>query len=291
VATTVVRQSCRIPLEEVSAVCARRAAAGHELLAIGDDEYAVVVTTLAGTEFGEATTSDLVDLLPAGTRSAGDGSEWEGVATDRDGKVFVLRESSGTVLVFSPGLEELCQTIQLDVSDSEEPAVAAFFDDPNAAAEALVLLPPHDVLVAKQRDPVLFVQFGPLGGESILEGRPPLARDPLFEIAPDSRATLVALRHWTMPGHDEHELESVNDLAVDGGGRLHAISSKSRRIHRLDVREGEVRIEKSWKLAEEIGVSKHRRPEGLAFDPDDRPLVALDTKERGDNLFLLERLD
>lgn len=259
------RAACRLPLDEVSALCVR----GQELLAVGDDLFAVIAADLLGDGVGKPATTELGKLLPAGAQAASEGSEWEGVAADRAGRVFVLKESSGTVFVFSPRFRKLVRTIHLDVSDADEPTVRGLFDDPNAGVEAILLLPPGDLLVAKQRDPIVFVRFG----------RP----------RPDG--SLSALRSWTLSDDDEADMESVNDLAVDARGRLHVVSSKSRRIFRLLLGEHEARIDVDWKLADEIDVSKQRKPEGLAFDADGRPIVAVDTDEAGDNVFLLERLD
>ena len=288
--TTLVRRSSRLELGEVSAICVRQTAVGHELLAVGDKGFDVVVAELSSTGVGTARSNEVAHFFPPGKDGEREKSEWEGLASDAEGRVFVLEEGSGTVHVLSPDLGELVQTIQLDVSGSRETDVARLFDDPNAGAEAVVLLPPGDLLVAKQRDPVIFVQFGdPDRRRSAARGTS-LVRDTAFELPKGARARLHALRHWTMPKDDERTVESVNDLAVDPSGRLYAISSKSHRIYRLDVGGRKVRIDKDWKLADDIRLSKDRRPEGLAFDPSGHPLVALDTHGDGDNVFVLATL-
>jgi SdiA-regulated len=269
VAKAKLRARCRLPLDEVSALCVRRGAHGQELLAVGDELFSVIAADLLAEGVGKPTTAGLGELLPVDARAATEGSEWEGVAADSAGRVFVLKESSGTVLVFSPDLKRLVQTIQLDVSDADSPVVRGLFVDRNAGVEAILLLPRDELLIAKQRDPIVFVRFG----------RP----------QPDSN--LSALHSWTLPDDEEKDVESVNDIALDARGRLHAVSSKSRRIYRLALGEHEARIDNAWKLAEEIDASKERKLVGLAFDADGLPIVAVDTDEKGDNVFLLERLE
>jgi hypothetical protein len=287
---TAVRQSCQFPLREISALCARSTASGRELLAIGDEAFEIAVAELGASGVGEAVITDLLPRLPGGERSEGDGSQWEGLAADREGKVFVLEEG-GKVFVFSPDLDELVQTIHLDVSESTDPSVRDLFADPNAGAEALVLLPPGGLLVAKQKEPIMLVYFGPPGsGAGALEP-PSLAREIQFELSDEPRTVLTALRHWTMREEDEDDIESINDLAVDVAGTLHAISSKARRLCRLRVGDREVEIAESWRLAHAVEASKKRKAEGLAFGAQSDPFVAVDTKDDDDNVFVLANLD
>ena len=138
------------------------------------------------------------------------------------------------------------------------------------------------LLVAKQRDPILLTEFGP---------RAPLAGRSASEPPTGDRTQLVALRSWRLREEDE-EVESANDLALDGEGRLHAISSRSRCIYELrpSSDDDELRAGPRWRLPAEIEPDKNRRAEGLAFDQQDRPVIAIDSKEKDENAFLLGRL-
>jgi hypothetical protein len=286
---TAVRQRCEFPLHEISALCVRGSASTPEILAIGDKTFEVAVAELGPSGVGAAASRSLFELIPAEERPGGDGSQWEGLAADRDGRVFVLEES-GRVFVFSPDLETLLQTIHLDVSESEDESVRRFFDDANAGAEALVLLPPDGLLVAKQKEPIMLVHFGPPESDAGAE-EPTFAQEVQVELSGGDRTTLTALRHWTMGDRDQEDLESLNDLAVDAGGRLHAVSSKARRICRLGVADGELEIAESWRLSHAIEASKKRKAEGLAFGAQSEPFVAVDAKDEDDNVFVLATLD
>ena len=262
----------RLDLEEVSALCARpRPDGGVELLAVGDEDFAMVAATLMGDDLEDARRTKLDDVVDDDVRDPDSGSEWEAVASDGEGRVFVVSESSAEVLVLSPELTRQVHTIELDVDAGPDRRARKLLDDENAGPEGIVLLDDGHLLVAKQRDPILLIEFGP---------HEPAGR------------RLVPLRSWRLREDDEEEVESVNDLALDGEGRLHAVSSRSRCIYELQLGsdEDKVRIAQRWRLPEEIEPGKERRAEGLAFDGRDRPVVAIDSRQPDENTFLLERL-
>jgi hypothetical protein len=73
-----VRRSFRVDLDEVSALCLRRRqGAPSQLLAIGDEAYDIVAAELAGDELVKGRTQSVGGLI-----DTGEGSEWEGIASD-----------------------------------------------------------------------------------------------------------------------------------------------------------------------------------------------------------------
>ncbi len=274
----------RLDLDEVSALCARpRPEGGIELLAVGDEDFAVVTATLVSDEVEGASRSEVGDVLDDHVRDGDSGSEWEAVAADGEGRVFVVSESSAEVVVLSPDLKSQVHTIELDVEGGPDRRARKLLDDENAGPEGIVILDDGHLLVAKQRDPILLIEFGP---------HPLVAGRSASVLSRGDRTELVPLRSWRLREEDEEEVESVNDLAVDGEGRLHAVSSRSRCIYEL--RPGsdgdEIRVAQRWHLPDEIEPGKERRAEGLAFDGRDRPVVAIDSKQPDENTFLLGRL-
>jgi sugar lactone lactonase YvrE len=77
-----------------------------------------------------------------------------------------------------------------------------------------------------------------------------------------------------------------SDLEVGPDGHLYVLSDKSDSIARLsDLLPGtaDVTALATWRLGD-----LHGKPEGLAFTPNGRALVVLDTKQARENMVLLE---
>jgi SdiA-regulated len=289
-------ESWHLDLEEVSALCVRRASADRqELLAVGDEDFVVHMAVLEGDSLRHRRRESARDLLPVKVSRGGGGSEWEAVAADGAGRIFALRESTATVFVFSPNLAQLDHTIHLDLEGSDNAHARRLLDDPNAGPEGLLLLKGGHLLVLKQRDPIVVIEFGPRDHpQKGLSGDAYLALDRSFELSDGSRTTLHALASWELDPRAEATVESANDLALDDRARLHAVSSKSRCIYELDpadARNGRLSIAHLWKLPGGLQAGNDRRAEGLTFDDRGRPLVALDVKDRTENTFLLESLE
>lgn len=280
----------RLDLDEVSALAVRR---GAELVAVGDEDFRVVTAALRDGGLEDEDATSVRDILDDDMQHEESGSEWEAVAADGEGRVFIVKESSLTVVVLSPGLNEHVHTIKLDVEDGPDEQAKQLLDDENAGPEAILLLDDGHLLTVKQKDPALLIEFGapdhhsPTGFAS----RAPLWPGARFELSDGHRTTLVALRSWQLRDEDDNDFKSANDLAVDDAGRVHAISSRSRRLYELPPRSGETKIvaQRGWGLPDEI--DRHDgKAEGLAFDRDGHPIVAIDSKAKGLNVFLLERL-
>ena len=60
------------------------------------------------------------------------------VAVDTEGRVFVVRESSATVVVLSPGLDGHVHTIELDVEGGPDRRARRLLDDENAGPEGIL---------------------------------------------------------------------------------------------------------------------------------------------------------
>jgi hypothetical protein len=114
-----VRQVWDLDLQEVSGICERPAAHGRsrQLLAVGDQTHQILVGELRAGGPGRFQRRGLAPLLAdAGLRTPRS-SQWEGIDTDATGRVFVLREVPGTVLVFDEALRTLLHV----ATDHDEP--------------------------------------------------------------------------------------------------------------------------------------------------------------------------
>jgi SdiA-regulated len=286
----------KLRLDEVSALCVRRAPSGdQELLAVGDENFAIHRATLQGDRLESRRRVSVRHALPDRHSIGGGGSEWESIAADGSGRVFVLRESTATVFVFSPGLRKLQHTIQLDLEASADVHARHLLDDPNAGPEGILLLKAGHLLVVKQRDPIVFIEFARTSERpNGLSGGSYLPSAESFAVSDGRRTTVRAVASWRLDSDTEAMVESANDLAVDDRSRLHAISSKSRTIFELaaaDPAEATISIDFAWALPDELRAEGDSKAEGLTFDDQGRPLVALDVKDKAMNGFLLERLE
>jgi len=268
----------QLPLEEVSALCLWNGG----LVAVGDDRWRFGTAALdpAGLTHAPPTR---VDGRPASER----GSEFEGVAADGSGRLFVLREGPALILVLA-GDGSIERTLALHVP-ADLPDLGAEWNDPandNARGEGLLLLRDGHVLVAKQRHSTWLIEFGPAGeAASGFTTASAVRADEPFALG---AAELVALAAWRV---DQDDFQSINDLAVDDGGRLWLISSKSRRLarlaHDLDPGGGTARLA-AHELPAEMFVTDDDKAEGLVHSPHLGWLVGLDLDRPGDNVIRLE---
>ena len=96
----------------------------------------------------------------------------------------------------------------------------------------------------------------------------------------------VALAIWTPDKALTKDCEDFSDLEIGPDGRLYLLSDKSATIARLaDLLPGggSAACTATWRLDDLDG-----KPEGLAFDPTGRAVVALDERKARNNLVLLE---
>jgi hypothetical protein len=269
----------RLDLEQVSALAVREG----ELVAVGDEERAVVTATLGGDELGPGTRHVV----------AGDGkSDWEAVAADGAGRVFAIEEATASIAVLGDDLTEQVHSIELRAEDGPDRRARKLLAGDNRGPEGMLLLAGGHVLVVKQRKPVMLVEFGRRRDDAARGFSPAaqLAAGAAFELSGGSRTKLFPLRSWKLRDEDEDDVESANDLAVDDEGRLHAISSRTYCIYELRPEGDEVAVARRWELPAGVGADEDRNAEGLAFDARGRPVVALDVKDSGDNVFVLDRL-
>jgi hypothetical protein len=158
-----------LPLSEVSALARRDLRSGlRELVAVSDEDFdAVSVEVDDDHNLGQPVTHPLAPLLPDELVSESEGSEFEGLACDGEGRLFVLQEGPARVLVFSPAWDRLEGVINLRVEPEERGLGRSWHDEElrNARGEALLLRNGH-LLVVKQREPVCFIEFGPASGSA-----------------------------------------------------------------------------------------------------------------------------
>jgi hypothetical protein len=280
-----------LDLREVSAICERPAGHGRprQVLAVGDQTHYILVGELRAGGPGRFERHDIAPLLAdAGLRTP-ESSQWEGIDTDATGRVFVLREVPGTVLVFDAALQTLLHVFPLTVED--DPAELAEWEaDDNALGEGLLLLRNGNLFVVKENKPCQLLEFGLPGA------RPEGMNDALlvahaseFPTPLEHRVTFRLLTGWDLGGAAMDRIGDLSDVTVGPDGRIYVLSDESRCIARLQATlapdDHLVEVDRIWHLPDRL-----RQPEGLAITRDWEVLVATDHDEPRENLFLLHGL-
>ncbi len=274
-----IASSHSVGMKEISGLATRGSGATTEVLAIGDASTNVAIGPLANDALRFRR-----HALPATS------VQWEGIATDKSGRVYVLEESPGSILVFDAKLEQKIRTIPLRFAGDA-------WSDANSRGEGLVLLRNGHVLILKEKDPQLIVEVGPEGERAF--GYTPgdavgLGSD--FPL-PTKDLDFVPLKEWSISdaakGRDRKSARDVagdgSELAVAPDGRLYLLSDQSKTISRVErtlrVDEAKYTFDISWRLPSII-----EKPEGLTFLPDGRPVVASDLPGEGEVLHILNAL-
>lgn len=209
-------------------------------------------------------------------------SQWEGVAVDGAGRIFILEETPGRIFAFDAAAKTLIKVIHLkfDALGQGEPAQ-------NSRGEGLVLLKNGHVLVAQEKQEPALIEFGPeqdqpegVSAATILAGKEE------FQLSQDDE--LVPLKIWPLDDESSEVLPDISELALGPEGKIYLLSDEGMTI---GVLEGKLRIEeewssvrKYWKLPKEAS-----HPEGLAF-LGPAPIVGCDDPSGRGDLFLLDPL-
>jgi hypothetical protein len=275
-----------VPLKEVSGVCLRRGPTGAlQLLAIGDRVATAAWFTQPTDDHAplEWLTADITGL--EGTRLPADDPQIEAICADGAGRVLLLQESPPRAELIDPADRRVVASVALDVPGDDELA-RSWADPAGSRGEGAVFLPDGHLLVAKEKRPALLIEFGPSGSEPIGLARggglPPGAA---WAIGPGEQRH-VPLAVWSPDKALRKACTDFSDLELGPDGHLYLLSDKSGSIARLsDLSPSEpvVTAAAHWDVGDLPG-----KPEGLAFTPNGRALVALDTRKARHNLILLE---
>ena len=199
-----------------------------------------------------------------------------------DGRILVLCEHPPLVLVLDPDSQ---RAASIALVPGDRGVLADVFDESSSAREGLLVLPDWHLLVAKEKDPPLLVEFGPRDADAA-------------GVVPDSLGTadwgpvppagdlgdLRALAAWRL----DDDIDDISDLA-SADGTLYCLSDRSRRVVAvelpLDPGAERAHIHESWELSlPERRGEPDGKPEGLAVTGDRTLLVGLDTETPRANL-------
>jgi hypothetical protein len=142
------------------------------------------------------------------------------------------------------------------------------------------------LLVAKEKKPAAFIEFGPPHSRSrgLVRGGG-LSGGERWPIK-KGHHRFVALAIWLPDKALAKTCADFSDLEIGPDGYVYLLSDKSSTIARLDglpAGGGTAALLDAWHLGDIKG-----KPEGLAFTAQGRAIVGLDTRKARRNLVLLE---
>jgi len=212
-------------------------------------------------------------------------SQIEAVCADGLGRVLLLQETPPRVEFIDPKTLKVVASIDLVVEGRGE--IARSWSDPKGSrGEGAVLLPGGHLLVAKEKKPAAFIEFGPPNSPSLgLVGRGALADGERWPIK-KGHHRFVALAVWLPDKALAKTCADFSDLEIGPDGYLYLLSDKSSTIARMNdllAGGGTAALLDAWRLGDLDG-----KPEGLAFTPQGLAIVGLDTRKPRRNLVLLE---
>ncbi|XIA63061.1 hypothetical protein ACFIOY_27740 [Bradyrhizobium sp. TZ2] len=208
----------------------------------------------------------------------------EAVCADGLGRILLLQETPPRVEFSDP--KTLKVVASLDLAVEGDGKIARAWSDRRDREEGVVLLPGGHLLVAKEKKPSAFIEFGPPHSRSRGFVRGGALADGGRWAVKKGHHQLVALAMWLPNKALAKTCADFSDLEVGPDGCLYLLSDKSSTIARLDNLQaggGTADFLDEWRLGDLQG-----KPEGLAFTARGRAIVGLDTRKARRNLVLLE---
>jgi hypothetical protein len=275
-----------VPLREVSGICLRVDADGAlGLVAVGDRAAVAVWCVQPDDDLADLTWQTAGADRVRGTELPAEDPNIEAICADGAGRILILQEWPSRAELIDPVAHRVVASVALEVPGRDELA-RSWADPAGSHGEGAVLLPNGHLLVAKEKDPAALIEFGPPGASATgLSRGGSLAAGAAWPIEPGHHR-YVALATWRPVKALLKACADFSALQIGPDGHLYLLSDQSGSIARLTDLEpavGEVAASAVWRLGHVDG-----KPEGLAFTPNGRALVALDTRDARQNLVLFE---
>ena len=275
-----------VPLEEVSGLCLGRASGGEmTLVAFGDRTSMAAWVALPDDDRGDYRwkTTDLADV--EGSQIPRDDPQVEAVCADGAGRILFLQESPPRVELLDWRGRRVVTRIRLDIP-ADHPLHDSWVDSKGSRGEGAAFMVNGHLLIAKEKDPSAFIEFGPAGDQPSGFGSEAALAEGARWPTDEGDHVFVPLAVWLPSVKMQASCEDFSDLEVGPDRRLYLLSDKSQSIARVgDLVPGDAvaRAPEVWRLPALDG-----KPEGLALTGNGRAIVALDTRRAKKNLVLLD---
>ncbi len=302
-------RKAKIDLKEISGLSLmNRQAESPQIIAVGDKEARLVFW---GLDDWQTESKSFTKLMIDHFSLCRDASErrckkmldallrdWEAIAVDGNGQIFLVQEYSESLLVLSADLQRVVSIMNYSFDEalpSLKNAKKKFRS--NAKGEGVILLKQGHFIVAKESDPPALVEFGPAGHEALgLSSQTLLAPGEAFVLpqSPAQDSPLAAavtrfdyrpLHVWSYEGRAGHAKCDISDLAVSPSGLLFLLSQSCGQLKLLQglaTSHSKLDVLASYNVSREV-----RNPEAIVALSDTEVIVASDTKKSGANVFQL----
>lgn len=287
-----------LPVREISGIALH----DNKVYLVGDYEANLAVSAFDGQRLSEPVSYDFsqsiisrfapcdsFDIVMCRKISRLLVSQWEAIAVDGHGRIFLLNEQLATIFVYSPDAQNLLGVINLSSFQTHERQFRhrAGAGSDNALGEGLVLLNQGHILVAKERARAAIFEFAPHpGAKPVGSRRVQLRPQQSFDVdfSSQDRQTYYPIKRWVL-GEEFRDCD-LSELTFGPDGALYALSQQCQWISQLaDLGSGEdkIRVVQKWQLPLKI-----HKAEGLAVLAPGNFLVSQDSKsETRANLFWL----
>jgi hypothetical protein len=210
----------------------------------------------------------------------------EAICADGLGRVLLLQETPPRVELIDPKALKVVASVDLAVEGHSD--IARAWSDPEGSrGEGVVLLPGGHLLVAKEKKPAAFIEFGPPRSRSQGLVRGGVLADGEQWPIKEGHHRFVALAIWRPDEILAKTCTDFSDLEIGPDASLYLLSDQSSTIARLDnlpAGGGTAKLQDAWQLDDLDG----GKPEGLTFTAQGHAIVGLDTRKPRRNLVLLE---
>lgn len=228
------------------------------------------------------------DVIIQNCPDIGRPSQFEAIAADKN-YFFVLQESRSRIFIITRETYRCERVISFVVPEN----LAMSHDwnsDSNSLGEGMILLKNGHMILAKEKAPVLLIEFAPPGVQA--QGFRPgdgITWQDEFPFNTTSTDPYYAVKFWKMSDKSEFKLSDISELALAPDGVIYALSDQKNGLGKLEsvLSPGEksFKVKNFWSFPNKI-----RKAEGLVIDEDYSTYVAADTALDQKNFFIFRRL-